>query len=112
MNNNEDGSIIDMITQAIQNSGIYVVVETFDSKGNDITVPAKEYFTKIDMRAFKEEMSRKFNSVFAEVLAPLFGVSVEEFDMTDIIMSMIESLIGDDEEFEEDYVEDGIMFED
>ena len=112
MNNNEDGSIIDMITQAILNSGIYVVVETFDSKGNDITVPAKEYFTKIDMRAFKEEMSRKFNSVFAEVLAPLFGVSVEEFDMTDIIMSMIESLIGDDEEFEEDYVEDGIMFED
>lgn len=111
-NNTQDGSVIGLITQSILNSGIYVAVETFDSKGNDITVPAKEYFTKIDMRAFKEEMSRKFNSVFAEVLAPLFGVSVEEFDMTDIIMSMIESVIGDDEEFEEDYVEDGIMFED
>ena len=57
-------------------------------------MPADKYFTQIDMNSFQELMTEKFNNMFAEVLAPLFGVDPDEFDLTDLIMGKADSYMA------------------
>lgn len=87
----DEGSFFDNLTAGIANSGVYFAVETFDKDGNVITMPADKYFTQIDMKSFQQSMSDKFNGVFSEMLAPLFGVDPEDFDLTDLIMQKLSS---------------------
>ena len=90
----DEGSFFDNLTAGIANSGVYFAVETFDKDGNVITMPADKYFTQIDMNSFQELMTEKFNNMFAEVLAPLFGVDPDEFDLTDLIMGKADSYMA------------------
>jgi hypothetical protein len=46
------------------------------------------------MNSFQELMTEKFNNMFAEVLAPLFGVDPDEFDLTDLIMGKADSYMA------------------
>ena len=85
----ESESIIDQLVAAIANSGISVLVDTYNAEGKKIVVPAKEYFGKIDVAQFAQGMTEKFNAAFAETLAPLFNVGVEDFDLTQILKVII-----------------------
>lgn len=85
----DDEDMLGMIVSSLANSGLIVVVDTYDQDGKDITVPALEYFGKIDFERFGNGMSEKFNSAFAETLAPLFHVDVEEFDLTEILKMIL-----------------------
>lgn len=87
--NTDSGSDLDKMVAAIVNSGLSVVVETFDAEGKVITVPALEYFGKIDVQQFAQVMTEKFNAAFAETLAPLFGVGVDDFDLTELLKMII-----------------------
>ena len=90
----DDESFMNMILAGVANSGVYFAVETFDEDGYVITMPADKYFTQIDMNSFQELMTEKFNNMFAEVLAPLFGVDPDEFDLTDLIMGKADSYMA------------------
>ena len=86
--------MVNKIIGGIVNSGMYIAVNTYDDKGVDITVPAAKYFAGINVEEFSESMEQKFNQAFAAVLAPLFQVSEEEFDLTDLI----KQLFGEEDE--------------
>ena len=85
----EDDDMLKMMYAAIANSGLIMVVKTHDADGKEITVPALEYFGKIDVAQFAQSMTDKFNAAFAETLAPLFGTDTESFDLTDILKMII-----------------------
>ncbi len=85
----DSGSVLDQMAAAIANSGLSVVVETYDAEGKEITVPALEYFGKINFQQFAQVMTEKFNAAFAETLAPLFGVGVDDFDLTELLKMII-----------------------
>ena len=78
-----------VVIGGIANSGLYVAVKTYDDKGRDIIVPASRYFSGINVEEFSNSMEQKFNQAFAAVLAPLFQVTEEEFDLTDLIMHLL-----------------------
>lgn len=86
--------MVNKIIGGIVNSGMYIAVNTYDDKGADITVPAAKYFAGINVEEFSESMEQKFNQAFAAVLAPLFQVSEEEFDLTDLL----KQLFGEEDE--------------
>ncbi len=85
----DEDDMFTMLVAAIVNSGLTMVVETYDAEGKEITVSAKEYFGKIDVSQFAQGMTDKFNAAFAETLAPLFHVSAEDFDLTEILKLLI-----------------------
>ena len=85
----DDDDMLTMMFATIANSGLTMVVKAHDAAGKEITVPALEYFGKIDVAQFAQGMTDKFNAAFAETLAPLFHVSTEDFDLTDILKLLI-----------------------
>ena len=97
--------IASMIVVSIKNSGLTMVVDTYDADGKEITVPAKEYFGKIDVAQFAQGMTDKFNASFAETLAPLFGVETEDFDLTDLLKMLIFNYISAQDHGEEILIE-------
>ena len=94
----EDDDMLQMMVATIANSGLTMIVKTHDDEGKEITVPALEYFGKIDLAQFAQGMTDKFNAAFAETLAPLFGTDAESFDLTDILKKIIFNSIADRQE--------------
>ena len=82
--NVEDDDILAMIMAKIGASGLYFTVDSYDKDGKEITIPALEYFGKIDVSAFAQKVVANFQAAFGPLL----------------------SMLGDDDEVDDLYGED------
>lgn len=71
--NVEDGDIFSIVMAKIAASGLYIVVDSYDKDGKEITIPAREYFGKIDVSVFAQKVVANFEAAFGPLLSMING---------------------------------------
>ena len=74
----EDTSILNEMLGNLLSSGLYIEVATYDTDGNEITVPIQEYFGKIDLSKPVQKVVANFNAAFGPLLSMFSDENVDD----------------------------------
>ena len=84
-----DGSVMSMIMKAISNSGLKIVIDTYDAEGKAITVSFQEYFDGIDIKETGAIIAANFQQAFGPLIEMFKQYNEEEmfeYEEGDLIM--------------------------
>ena len=72
----EDDSVLSGIIAAIANSGLVIMVETYDADGNQITIPASEYFLNDELLTLANTLKENVMNSFGPLISILSSSDV------------------------------------
>jgi hypothetical protein len=67
-------SIFSSLIENISNSGLRIMVDTYDAEGNEVTISFNEYFGKINLQNALATLKSNFEEAFGSVIGQLLSV--------------------------------------